>query len=118
MVISGMLRRRIGGLATAMLVSGGLGLACLGAGSGAALAIPSSPHHWCPGDSMNPPTGPGADKVWDMSICHTWYFVKEGYGNVQTRYGTVSGNVFDGDNPPPGAIKDCGYDLIGIPIHC
>jgi hypothetical protein len=65
------LRRGIVGLATTVLVSGGLGLTALGMGAGTAQADTSAPHQWCPGDSMNPPTGPGADKVWDMSVCHT-----------------------------------------------
>ncbi|PXW99578.1 hypothetical protein [Mycolicibacterium moriokaense] len=112
------LRREIVGLATTVLVSGGLGLAGLGLAAGTAQAdTSSSPHQWCPGDSMNFPTGPGNLKVWDMSVCHTWYFVRSGFGNVQVS-GGIRSDVWDGENPPDGSLIDCGHDLFGFPIHC
>lgn len=67
---------------------------------------------------MYAPTGRGADKLWDMNVCHTWYFVKMGYGNVQSTAVGVPSNVFDGENPPPGSLVDCGRDLFGFPIRC
>jgi hypothetical protein len=73
---------------------------------------------------MQHPDGPGAGYVWDMSICHTWYYVRSGMGNVP-QHSAIDptndvrhSNLWDGDNPPPGSLKDCGYDLFGFPIHC
>jgi hypothetical protein len=98
--------RRIAGLATTLLVSGGLGLAGLGPGAGTAQATCSpgaavvngmcyGPNHWCPGQSLYVSQGgPNRDVNWDMNICHTWYWVADGEGNV-------SPQVWDGDNPPP-----------------
>jgi len=96
----------------------GLTATCLGASIGTAHALPSSPHVWCPGQSMNAPTGPGADKTCDMNVCHTWWFVKSGYGNVQLTNGGISANVFEGENPPPGSLTECGLGLFGGPIVC
>ena len=112
------MKRGIVGLATTVLSAGALGLAGMGMAAGTAQADPSSPHLWCPGDSMNAPTGPGADKVWDFNVCHTWYFVRGGFGNVALRDGGISSNTFDGENPPPGSLTDCGRDLFGFPIRC
>ncbi|MFC7674408.1 hypothetical protein ACFQWH_15070 [Mycolicibacterium sp. GCM10028919] len=97
-----------------------IGLAAGGAGVSIATAQadPSSRHVWCPGQPMHSPTGPGVDKTWDMNVCHTWYFVKSGFGNVQLTNGGDSGNVFEGENPPPGSLTDCGYGLFGMPIRC
>ena len=64
------------------------------------------------------PTGPGADKTWDFDVCHTWYFVKSGFGNVALVKGGVASNVFEGEDPPPGSLVDCGRDLFGFPIQC
>jgi hypothetical protein len=91
-----MKRALIAGLVTAALVSGGLGL-----GAGAAQAE-YGPQQWCPGQSMDPPTGPDHQFVWDMNVCHTWYRVELGKGNVPFNGGLSSSNVWDGDNPPPG----------------
>lgn len=102
----------------AALLSGSLAAAGIGVGAGTAVAVPSGPHVWCPGDSINHPTGPGAGTVWDMNVCHTWWWVKYGFGNVQTDSGWVNSILFDGENPPPGAVRDCGLDLFGFPIHC
>ena len=64
---------------TTMLVSGGLGLAGLGLTAGTAQADTSSPHQWCPGQSMQHPDGPGPGVLWDMTVCHTWYYVRDGF---------------------------------------
>jgi hypothetical protein len=103
---------------TGAVLSAGLTAACLGVATGVAQAVPASEHVWCPGQPMQAPTGPGNDKLWDMNICHTWYFVKTGYGNVGTTAGEGPSNVFDGEDPPPGSLTDCGYGLFGLPIRC
>ena len=87
------MKRRIPRLATTVLVSGGLGLAALGLGAGIANA--GGPYQWCPGQGM-----PNDDPVvWDMSVCHTWYAVHYGQGNVPYADGRPS-YIWDGDNPP------------------
>jgi hypothetical protein len=66
------------------------------------------PWTWCPGqDMMGLHTntgrgGPGPFVNWDMSQCHTWYYVNWGYGNI-------SPSVWDGPNPPEEgtAIRQC-----------
>ena len=46
------------------------------------------PWTWCPGQDMTGlhtdtgRGGPGPLVQWDMSQCHTWYYVNWGYGNV------------------------------------
>jgi len=54
------------------------------------------PNQWCPGDSLFHLTqNHVADPIrWDMSICHTYYYVESGRGNVGQR-------IWDGPNPPP-----------------
>lgn len=48
------------------------------------------------------PTGPGRDMVWDMNICHTFWFVDYGKGNVaRNKTGPPAPWVWDGPNPPP-----------------
>jgi hypothetical protein len=94
------------GLAVTVLVSGGLGLAGLSAGtaraedwcSPAAMAngVCYGPNQWCPGDSLfhltqNHVTNP---INWDMGVCHTYYYVPWGQGNVGQ-------NIWEGANPPP-----------------
>ena len=87
------------GIAT-LLLTGGLGLAGLGAGAGTAHADENyGPHQWCPGQSMDWPSGPWNQVDWDMDVCHTWYVVGTGRGNVPERSGGPS-NIWDGDNPP------------------
>jgi hypothetical protein len=80
------MKRLTVGLATSVLVSGGLGLAGLGAGTAQAL---TGPFRWCPGQSLwisgNHVTNP---VVWDNSVCHTYYMVDFGQGNVAQTFGT------------------------------
>jgi hypothetical protein len=103
----------IAGLATTLLVSGSLGLAGLGLGVGTAQADDNyGPHQWCPGQSMDWPTGPWNRVDWDMNVCHTWYVVGLGQGNVPERSGGPS-NIWDGDGqlPPSCAVPEippCG----------
>jgi hypothetical protein len=100
------MKRVIVGLATTVLVSGGLGLAGLGAG--AALAdddcspptkvngICWGPNHWCPGDSLFHLTQNHVhDPVtWDMNVCHTYYHVARDQANQGQ-------GIYEGPSPPP-----------------
>jgi hypothetical protein len=106
------------------LTSVGLAAACLGLGTGTALAQQPGEHTWCPGMPMQSPPGPGIG-VWDMTVCHTWFRVAPGMGNVpyHSLDGTLTtkdSNVWDGPNPPAGSVRVvCGNDLFtGIPIPC
>ncbi|AGZ53881.1 hypothetical protein PJK45_04465 [Mycobacterium kansasii] len=54
------------------------------------------PKRWCPGDPL-PETGNRVTdpfRGWDMSVCHTYYYLWPGMGNV-------SNMIWDGDDPPP-----------------
>lgn len=71
----------------------------LGLGAGTAQA--GGPYIWCPGQSMTAGvdmqhhTGaPGATVNWDMNVCHTWWFVNWGTGNIDP-------GIWEGDTPPP-----------------
>ena len=106
------------------LLSGGIAVAGLGLGAGAAQAT-TGPFTWCPGQAMDWPSGPNmsygvkpklTDRyVWDMNVCHTWYKVPDGWGNVpwiapNGQNTLTSSYVWDGDNPPgdnPGNVQ-CG----------
>ena len=102
-----MKRTVIRGLATTLLLSGGLGLAGLGL-AGTAQAD-YGPHQWCPGQSMAPGQGgPGNEILWDMNVCHTWYQVGYAQGNVANRYSSNPTSIWDGDNPPVPPPPQCG----------
>lgn len=93
------------------LLSAGLFVASPGLTTGIAAAAPGpvpvdawpgcpndhaqGPCRWCPGQPL-PPTGNHVTNpvVWDNSICHTYYYVYFGQGNVAQ-------NIWDGDDPPP-----------------
>jgi hypothetical protein len=88
-------------LAATALLSSGLALSAFGLAAGIAQAQPvplptdgnwGAPHHWCPGDRP-PQTGNQGEVVWNNSICHTYYVVDPGLGNVAT-------NIWDGPHPP------------------
>jgi hypothetical protein len=100
-----------------MLIAGtllwaGVVVAGVGLSAGTAHAT-KGPFTWCPGQSMQWPSGPddprnvaiGERYVWDMHACHTWYVVADGWGNVpHTEAGQPTlhdSNVWDGNNPPP-----------------
>jgi hypothetical protein len=111
-------------------------LTAAGVGAGTALALPSQPHEWCPGMSMHNPPGPGAMYHWDMNVCHTWQYVRDGMGNVphEVMVGPLDpvtyrpagyeikvegSGVWEGPNMPPGAERECGNDgFLGIPVSC
>jgi hypothetical protein len=95
--------RSLARLAISGLVTGGLAAAALGLGAGTASA--GGPYTWCPGMSMagtNMDThtgGPGLGVDWDMTVCHKWWAVNVGMGNV-------SRNIWEGDPPqPPEAFE-------------
>jgi hypothetical protein len=71
------------------------GSAPLGSWPGCPPDSPSGPCRWCPGD---PPVQTGNIKVypviWDNNVCHTYFYVYSGQGNV-------AHNIFEGDAPPP-----------------
>jgi hypothetical protein len=60
--------------------------------------FPAQPHSWCPGQAL-----PFQNLQWDMSVCHTWYIVPFGQGNV--RMVDLKGNPLDSfisaDGPAP-----------------
>jgi hypothetical protein len=106
------------GLGATLLAASGLVLA-----SGTAAA--QAPHHWCPGEPMQydpvstEHSGPGTAFSWDMNICHTWYWVKGGQGNVPFKGRLSSSNVWDGETPPPNSDPGCGTDMFtGRPGTC
>jgi hypothetical protein len=78
-------KRGIAGLATTVLVSGGLALAGLGLAAHSAQADPGgcpngSCMRWCPGD----PDPAGRPIPWDRSICHDFYWNSAGLKDVGT----------------------------------
>ena len=81
---------RISRFATTVAISGGLALAGLGLVAGTAQADPfaAQPHSWCPGQAL-----PFNNIQWDMGVCHTWYTVPFGQGNV--RMVDLHGNPLD-----------------------
>jgi hypothetical protein len=66
------MNKKILGIATTALVSGGLGLAGLGVAAGTAQAepVPAPQYHWCPGDRWD--GGWGGN--WDWGRCHDDHF--------------------------------------------
>jgi len=69
------MKRGFGRLAATVLLPGGLALAVLGPGAGIAQAYKYGPFQWCPGQAMpNDPPRADSDLVWDMGVCHTYYF--------------------------------------------
>src|SRR5262249_1604472 len=103
----------IAALATALVLSGGLGLAGLGLATGTAHAetgfplspyAPKGPNQWCRGQAL-----PYNDTtiVWDMNVCHTWYWVAYGFQGNRGK-----GFIYEGDAPP----RDLGCNpLICLP---
>ena len=111
-----------GALTMTSLTAAGLSLA---AGTAAADPLPGA-HTWCPGTSLASPPGSGISPgAWDMNVCHTWYRVEAGKGNVPYRsldgtFRVEHSNLWDGPNPPAGSVRlECGRDLFtGSPIPC
>jgi hypothetical protein len=42
------------------------------------------------------PASPGPSAAWDWSVCHTFWIVGWGQGNVDD----INVTIWDGDNPP------------------
>jgi len=106
-------KRGIAGLATTVLVSGGLGLAAL-ALAGAAQA------QWCPGD---PPNWAPRFATWDWSVCHNYHYVSDGVVDDDTGIlYPYSGDPRPWVQPPlapassPGGPQCIGWYPIAIPI--
>ena len=83
----------------AAAAAAGVAVAALALGAGVAQAdtFTPQPHSWCPGQGL-----PFNNIQWDMSVCHTWYYVPFGQGNV--RMVDLHGNPlssFIADGPPP-----------------
>jgi hypothetical protein len=106
-----MKRALIVGSAATVLLSGGLTLAGVGEGTAHAGCAPGwvpntcgyGPNRWCPGDSLYMDRGgPYQGVVWDMNVCHTWYRVAQGAGNVFEGPHNAS-SIWEGANPPPPA---------------
>jgi hypothetical protein len=54
------------------------------------------------GAQANPGPGNENEYVWNIGICHTWYRVDYGKGNVPNNIPPPpESNIWDGDNPPP-----------------
>ena len=94
------------------LLSGVVAAACLSLSAGTAQADVRGPFQWCPGDPTGISGEPPADTVWDWNVCHTFYRVDVGLGNVQSGALTSAGRVYkylntvwDGDNPPAGVFQ-------------
>ena len=88
-------RRRV---IAAAVMSAGVALAGLGSSAGMAQADPepgpNDAHHWCPGQEPVRTGNARTDPLnWDWNICHTYWYVLPGQGNV-------SSMIWDGDNPP------------------
>lgn len=81
------LSRKISRTIAGALLSGGVAVVGVGLVPGIAHAN-KGPFTWCPGQSMEWPSGPNSSRgvaqnyAWDMSVCHTWYIVADGWGNV------------------------------------
>jgi hypothetical protein len=88
-----------------ILLAGAAAVAALGfVGLGTAHADGNDgPHRWCPGQSMEYPTGPFNAVVWDMNVCHTWTIVGYQNGNLPLKYNGTPSNIWEGDNPPAWA---------------
>lgn len=111
----GSIKLAIAGLATTLLVTSGLGLAGLELAAGTAQAEPGfglfhgpfpavrGPYQWCPGQGL-----PENDVVWDMGVCHTWYWVAYGFQANRGQF------VYEGDTPPPDLGCIPGLCLPGL----
>lgn len=116
--------RLIVGLATTLLLCSGVA-GVVGAGAADAQRIPApqswpgcppdhpeGPCRWCPGD---PPVQTGNLRVnpvvWDANVCHTYWYVRPGQGNVAQ-------NIFEGDVPPAPPPPPPGLNFCPIPPWC
>lgn len=57
-------------------------VAAVGSGLGAGSAAAENPQGtWCPGQPL--PAPPTVTFDWDMNVCHDWWYVPAGQGNVK-----------------------------------
>jgi hypothetical protein len=108
------MNRVVVGLATAALVSGGVGLAGLNAATAQAdddcspasmvNGICYGPNQWCPGDSLFHLTQNHVhDPVtWDMNVCHTYWHVDPDQANQGQ-------GIYEGPDPPPPMAPPMGW---------
>jgi hypothetical protein len=95
------------------LLSAGIAVAGWGLAAGAAHADPGyiepvGPYHWCPG-------GPPMPVNWDPGICHTFWHVATGAGNVGGP-GDLHRNLWEGPNPP--RVRQGPCFAMWIPAPC
>lgn len=88
------------GLARAAVLAAGLGAAAAGFGTPTAVAGPYTAPvtQWCPGQAL-----PFQEIRWDMSVCHSYFTVPFGQGNVKMVYpdGTAADSFISADITPP-----------------
>jgi hypothetical protein len=85
------------------LLAGTLAATGTGLATGIAQADPYNPnadpaHSWCPGQAL-----PFREIVWNMGVCHTWYIVPPGTGNVRMNdvHGNPNNSFVSADIPAP-----------------
>ncbi|MGK2867097.1 MAG: hypothetical protein ACSLFA_10745 [Mycobacterium sp.] len=87
-------------VARAAAVAAAVGVAGLGIGAGIAQAGPNTAPvtQWCPGQAL-----PFQEIRWDMSVCHAYFTVPFGQGNVSMVYpdGTAADSFISADIQPP-----------------
>ena len=85
------------------VLSGSLAVAAVGLAGGTAEANTRGPYQWCPGQHL-----PATDVVWDMNVCHTWYWVDYGFQANRGQF------VYEGPTPPPNLGCIPGLCLPGL----
>jgi hypothetical protein len=86
----------VGALTSGAIAAAGL---ALGAGSAAAEDPTGT---WCPGQPL--PLGDAAFG-WDMNVCHDYWFVNSGEGNVPINASGIQlASYIWADSPPPGWV--------------
>ena len=88
---------RISRYAAAAAVAGAA-MVGLTMGTGTAQAVPEQGNSWCPGQAL-----PFDNIRWDMNVCHTWYMVPPGTGNVtmvDLKGNPLDSFIYAGDPPP------------------
>ena len=82
-----------GTLLAATVAVAGFGLA-----AGTAQANTRGPYQWCPGQQL-----PETDVVWDMNVCHTWYYGNAGHVGSTNGQVEVGWRIMEGEpSPVPG----------------
>jgi hypothetical protein len=84
-----------------IVLSGGIAIAAMGPATGTAHAYTYGPFQWCPGQALpnDPPRDPG-ELVWDMGMCHTYYFDYDVRTKAPAHY-WEGPNKFPTPIPPP-----------------